>query len=65
VANPFAAEMRAQLVAAHRRLDAAIDNSSADPVNQLVVDLRSIFADAGIDYARLCARLFDVDPRPQ
>ena len=65
VANPFAAEMRAQLVAAHRRLDATIDNGSAEAFNQLVVDLRSIFADAGIDYAQLCARLFDVDPRPQ
>ena len=65
VANPFAAGMRAQLVAAHRHLDDVVGDENAESFNRLIVDLRSIFADSDVDYARLCARLFDVDPRPQ
>jgi len=65
VANPFAAEMRAQLVAAHRQLDAVVGAGDAESFNRLIVDLRSIFAGSDADYARLCARLFEVDPRTQ
>ena len=65
VANPFAAEMRAQLAAAHRHLDDVVGDGNAESFNQLIVDLRSIFADSNVDYARLCARLFEVDPRLQ
>ena len=65
VANPFAAGMRAQLAAAHRDLDDVVGEGNAESFNRLIVDLRTIFADSGIDYARLCARLFEVDPRNQ
>lgn len=64
VANPFAAEMRAQLVAAHRHLEDVVGESNAESFNQLIVDLRSIFANSDVDHARLCARLFEVDPPP-
>ncbi len=65
VANPFAAEMRAQLVAAHRHLDDVVGEENTESFNRLIVDLRSIFADSKTDYAQLCARLFEVDPRTQ
>ncbi|MBK7904607.1 MAG: prephenate dehydrogenase [Proteobacteria bacterium] len=61
--HPFAAEMRAQL--AHRHLDDVVGEGNAESFNQLIVDLRSIFARSDVDYARLCARLFEVDPRLQ
>lgn len=65
VANPFAAGMRVQLAAAQRQLDDVVSEGSAESFDRLIVDLRSIFADADVDYARLCARLFEVDPRTQ
>ncbi|MGB7738336.1 MAG: prephenate dehydrogenase/arogenate dehydrogenase family protein [Steroidobacteraceae bacterium] len=65
VANPFAAEMRARLVAAHRHLEDVVGVGDTESFNRLIVDLRSIFADSDADYAQLCARLFEVDPRTQ
>jgi prephenate dehydrogenase len=65
VANPFAAGMRAQLVAAHRHLDDVVGEGDTESFNRLIVDLRAMFADSDADYARLCARLFEVDPRIQ
>ena len=64
-ANPFAAGMRAQLVAAHRRLDDVVGDGNPESFDRLIVDLRSLFADSGTDYAGLCARLFEVERRPQ
>ena len=65
VANPFAAGMRVQLAAAQRRLDEVVSEGSAESFDRLIVDLRSIFADADVDYAQLCAQLFAVNPRTQ
>jgi prephenate dehydrogenase len=60
-ANPFAAEMRAQLAAALRHLDEVVGSDDAEPFHRLIGELRSLFDDTSTNYAALCARLFEVD----
>jgi prephenate dehydrogenase len=61
-ANPHAAEMRARLREAHDRLEAIVGAGRAEPFDQLAGELRSLFSGAAVDYAKLCARLFEVGP---
>ena len=63
-ANPYAAEMRARLRDAQDRLDAIVESGRAEPFSELVDELRAVLSGAGVDYAKLCARLFEIGSRP-
>jgi prephenate dehydrogenase len=61
-ANPFAAGMRADLLEALRRLDEIVATDDPHQFAALIEGLRGLFSGADVDYARLCARLFEVAP---
>lgn len=61
-ANPFASQIREDLVEAHRRLDRIVTSGDPESFRQLCAELRGLFAGTDTDYAALCARLFEVGP---
>jgi 4-amino-4-deoxyprephenate dehydrogenase len=62
-ANPFAAEMRGRIIAAQHELEAIVATDDPERFRQLFADLQALFPMGCQDYGRLCARLFEVDPR--
>jgi prephenate dehydrogenase len=62
-ANPYAGRVRLDLLEAHRRLERIVASDDPEPFHALVTDLRRLLVGARTDYPRLCARLFEVDPR--
>ena len=62
-ANPYAARARADILDAHRSLERIVASDDPESFHQLITDLRGLLAGSGTDYASLCARLFEVDPR--
>ena len=60
VANPFAGEMRARLLDAHRALDQAADTDDPSAFHGVIGELRALFGGRDADYAKLCAQIFEV-----